>query len=88
MEFIVLLTLVLFFVKSVKGQAIVSETSETLVVLSRTARKGAEALEKQVDELLSDEEMETKANAAKAKLAKAAKKTAKAESNNDYDNYA
>lgn len=88
MEFIVLLTLVLFFVKSVKGQAIVSETSETLVVLSRTARKGAEALEKQVDELLSDEEMETKANAAKAKLAKATKKTAKAESNNDYDNYA
>lgn len=88
MEFVILIIVVVFAMKSAKGRAIVDETAETAVILSRTARKGASALEKQVDGLMNDEEIEAKSNAAKAKLAKAAKKTAKAESNNDYDNYA
>ena len=84
MELIILVVFIIFMVKSTKGQAIVNETAETAVVLSRTARKASEALERQVDGLLDDKAMEEKSNAAKAKLAKAAKAKASKAVAEDY----
>ena len=77
-----------YFTKNEKGRKILDHTGNAAVHLAASADKASAALERQCDELLTDEEAKTKS--AKVKEQLKAAKAAKAEttSDNSYEDFA
>lgn len=67
----ILVIVLAYLMKNTKGKAVIDNLGETAVHLSSAANKASAALERQCDELLSDEKVNEAKARAKAKLAKA-----------------
>lgn len=67
----ILVIVLAYLMKNTKGKAVIDNLGETAVHLSSAANKASAALERQCDELLSDERVAEAKAKAKAKLAEA-----------------